>query len=53
MFEFSSARSASDSVDSEELEVEESPSAPPDFYLVDFLPAGFDEKKKGQIPFWF
>lgn len=36
-----------------ELEVEVNSSAPPDFYLVDFLPSGFDEKKKNPVLFGF
>ena len=36
-----------------ELETEENPSTPPDFYLVNFWPAGFDDKKKSQMPFGF
>ncbi len=40
-------------VDNTEPETEENPSTPPDFYLVDFWPAGFDDKKKSQIPFGF
>ena len=40
-------------VDNAELETEENPSTPPDFYLVNFWPAGFDDKKKSQMPFGF
>lgn len=40
-------------MDAQEDAAEEKAVLPPDFYLVSFWPTGFDDKKKGQMPFGF
>jgi len=45
--------SVDDSVDNTEFENQENSSARPDFYLVNFWPAGFGDNRKGQMAFGF